>query len=428
MATIKLLLYTYKKYLDGTSPIMLRITKNSQLKYFKIGDKQFNILTKQWDEEYCQFKKDKRLNPDHDKLNSYLNKKKVEAEKIIAGFEDHKIPWTLFMFEEKFISKAGNVNFMEFLEIRIKELKAKDRFGSARNSEGTLDILKKFKSNLSKLQFPDIDLKFMEDLEFFLKNKGYKNSSIGIIMRDIRGTLNEAINRGIGCKESYPFSCIYGAHKAYKISKLETKSRKRFISNAFLKKMYDTNFDEPHLNWAKNLFLFSFFSSGINFKDMAFLKASNIKSRLDKNDVAREYIEFLRSKTHERIEVPVTTQVKELLNWFKTNYPRKKNFLLPIITNFNLKGEELNYHIISRRKRFNMHLKTIATNLEFPDAIQDITSYFARHSYATSLLRNGISVEKISQALGHSDIKTTQTYLAGFDEDEIALANEMLLK
>ncbi len=76
MAKATVVLYTSKKYKDGTSPIMLRVTKNKQLKYFKIGDENFNIKTKQWNKEFGLVKNDKRVNPTHEFLNTYISEKK----------------------------------------------------------------------------------------------------------------------------------------------------------------------------------------------------------------------------------------------------------------------------------------------------------------------------------------------------------------
>lgn len=469
MATVNVVLFTSKVYKNGSSPIMIRITKKGQLKYSKIGDEKFNVFEKQWDKEFCLLKRDKRLNAEYEKQNAYINKKKAEALKIISDFEEKRIPWTLFMFEESFKNEFRTENVSQFIEKRIQYLKSNERYNSAGGLEGTLGLLKESNSNFEKLHFPDINIMFIEEFEKYLRTKRkYKSTSIGIVLRGVRGILNDAIAQSVGCPESYPFSNIYGAKKVYKISKLvDRNTRKRFISKEFLVKMYNADFEELHLNWAKNLFLFSFFSSGINFKDMSSLKKENIKKRLieeikkslsedkkevlndDINNISSEdkkeiliedikkikiedkkeitYIEFFRSKTKAKIEIPITPKVLELLGWFDANYKQKKNYLLPIINNHKLKGEKLNNHIISRRKRFNLHLKTIAERLGFPESINDISSYFARHSYATSMLRNGVSVEKISQALGHQDIKTTQTYLGGFDRNDISEANDALL-
>jgi site-specific recombinase XerD len=161
---------------------------------------------------------------------------------------------------------------------------------------------------------------------------------------------------------------------------------------------------------------------------MAYLKESNIKVKTIDGGKEFRYIEFNRRKTGERILIPITESLKQIMNWARAQTTNDNEYLLPIITNKKLKGEKLDSHIAQRRKRMNKHLRTIAENLRFPEGLLKISSYFARHSYATTLLRNGAQIEKISEALGHASTKTTQTYLESFGTEEIAKLNENLLR
>ncbi len=429
MAKISVVLFTSKKYNDGTSPIMLRLTKNQQLKYFKIGYEKFNILSKQWDKEFGLVKADKRLNPEHTLINNYIKKKHSQALKILESFEEKGVAWTFNMFEEEYRNKPKINKVKPFIEARINELQNQGKYNSSTGLKETLVILEKFYPNLQKLYFQDIDFKFIEGFYFYLKNeRGNKDTTIGIMLRGIRAILNEAINRGVGSKEAYPFSKIYGATKTFKISKLEKSSTKKYIPREYMLRLVNSEILESHLNWAKQMFLFSFFASGINFKDMAHLKEENIISRTLVEGKEYSFIEFKRLKTNEAISIPITESLKQILQWSRANTTNKNGYLLPIISNTKLTGEKLNEHITHRRKRFNKYLKKIAEKLEFPDGLLHISSYFARHSYATTLLRNGAQIEKISEALGHTNIKTTQTYLESFGIDEIAKMNEDLLR
>ena len=161
---------------------------------------------------------------------------------------------------------------------------------------------------------------------------------------------------------------------------------------------------------------------------MAFLKESNIRTKYLEKGKEQRYIELNRMKTNESLSIPITESLKPILNWAKANTTNDNEYLLPIITNKKLTGEKLNDHITQRRKRLNIHLRKIAEMLEFPDGLLAVSSYYARHSYATTMLRNGVQIEKISEALGHTNIKTTQIYLESFGMEEIAKFNENLLK
>ncbi|WP_319479732.1 site-specific integrase [uncultured Draconibacterium sp.] len=428
MATVKIVLFKSRTYKNGKHPIMLRLTKNGKLKYFKLGDDRFNAIEKEWNAEFGLFKNDKRYRKEHVKLNAYISKKKSEAIKIIETFEDAKRQWTFKMFEQKFTVNTSLFFAYRFIENQIHVFRKNTQYSTATSLEETLSMLKKFDLEFERLYFQDIDYKYINRLHRYLKQElNYKDSSVGIVMRNIRSVLNKAIKQGIGSKETYPFSNIYGALEVYQISQLEKTKQKKFIPKEYLRKLLQVDQKEEHLTLAVKLFMFSFFSSGINFYDMALLKKSNIESEFDIEGNETHIIKFQRSKTSEGIKIPISLEVQQLLQYFELNYPLENGQLLPIITNYKLKDEKLHNHINGRRKRFNKHLKTVSQILKFPDNLVGFTFYHARHSYATTLLRKGKQVELIREALGHTDIKTTQTYLDSFGTKELALANEGLL-
>lgn len=429
MAKIKVVLYTSKKYKNETSPIMLRITKNKQLKYFKIGDERFDILQKQWNKEFGLVKADKRVNPDHDFINSYIKEKHSRALKVLHNFEEKGIAWTFNMFAQEYRNNPEITKVKPFILSKIDELIEQAKYSSAKSLREMLILLEKHDTKLGKLYFQDIDYNYINKFYMYLKNvRKNKDTSIGFVLRGVRGILNEGINKGVGSKESYPFSKIYGAKEVFQLSKLQKTKKKRFIPKEYLISLLNTELLEPHLQWARQIFLFSFFASGINFKDMAFLTDKNIKTSMSEAGENINYIEFERQKTGENIIIPISTNLKSIITWAKSNSTNNNKYLLPIITNTKLKGEKLNNHITQRRKRLNMHLRTIAIKIKYPEGLLNISSYYARHSFATTMLRNGVQVEKISEALGHADIKTTQIYLESFGLDEMAKLNEDLLK
>jgi integrase/recombinase XerD len=428
MAKIKIVLHHYKKYKDGTSPILLRLTKGKSMKYFKIGDERFNILTKQWNEEFGLVKADKRLNPEHEVINNFIKEKYNQANKILTNYEEKGIAWTFTMFTQEYRNRPTTSKVKPFILSHIETLKNNGRYKSAEGLSGTLNLLEKFSLKFDKLYFQDIDYEFITGFFYYLKNeRKNKETSIGVALRGIRTVLNEAINIGVGSKETYPFSKIYGATKVFKISKLEKRTKKRFIPKEHLLNIVNTEFLNPHLHWAQQLFLFSFFGSGINFKDMAFLTEKNIQTRIAEDGSEVRLIEFFRKKTNENIGIPITKQLEAIIIWARENTTNSNKYLLPIITNTKVEGETLEKHITERRKRLNKHLKTIAERLKFPESLQNIGSYHARHSYATTLLRNGAQIERISEALGHTSTKTTQAYLESFGVGDLIKLNEGLL-
>jgi len=140
-------------------------------------------------------------------------------------------------------------------------------------------------------------------------------------------------------------------------------------------------------------------------------------------------LKFIRTKTHKPFEIIINSDIQRLLNWFN-KMPHCKPYLLPIVTVPSHQGEALRLHIRDRRSKYNKALSDITALevLKFPEALQNITSYFSRHSYSMALRSKGVNIELISEALGHAELKTTSIYLDSFGKEEVANASENLLK
>ncbi|MDA3942068.1 MAG: site-specific integrase [Bacteroidetes bacterium] len=421
MAKIEMVIYKWKKLKDGTNPIMLRISKEKSRKLLSTG---ISSLPKQWNDEYGLFVKDKRLTKDYDLKNEALNKIKAKALDIVRDFERQGVDWTLNQFEAKMRSKAYSANLKCYFESHIEKLKNNGKFGYAEVFSSTLLILTLFDPKFAKLKFPDIDQNYIQRFDSFLRLKReLKDTSISVYMRTLATLLNAAIKDGIMDQNTYPFG-----RNGYKISKLNIKTRKRYVPVEHLQKLKNYKFDNLRLEIARNLFMLSFYCRGINWIDMAMLKKENIQTELSKDGKQVKVIRFTRAKTKTVFEILINEDIQDLLNWFEDSFQAGK-YLLPIITRPQYKGEELRKHIANRRGKYNKALNEIAKieELKFPESLQKISSYFSRHSYAMALRTKGVGVEIISEALGHAELKTTNIYLDSFGCDAVAAASEGLL-
>ena len=166
---------------------------------------------------------------------------------------------------------------------------------------------------------------------------------------------------------------------------------------------------------SRDLWLFSFLCNGINFKDLANLKYSNIKGQT---------IVFERAKTVNRsdengeITVVITRQLGRIIDRWGTG----SGYIFDILKE-GMTAEQQHRAIQQTIANTNKYMKRICAAKEIPEA----TTYTARHSFATVLKRSGASVEYISESLGHKNIKTTQNYLADFEIEEKKKWAEMLL-
>ena len=434
MAKFKIFLRTFDTSKDGTNPICLRIAKDGQKKFIGLN---MSATPAQWDETFCRYKKDKRINPLHDKNNAYLNEQETKAEKTIKDFEENKIDWTLNQFEEAFLNRSKKGKVKTFFESQIKNLKETNHIGNALCYQRTLDMLKVFDKKFDQKLFSEIDIKYVRSFDTFLQmpresvyvstkgnkrivqRKGNSSNSRMIHFRTLRAVLNQAIEAKEASPATYPFG-----KGGFEVAKLAEETEKRYLPTEYLMKIKNTVSDTKNNEYARKLFLFSYFCYGISFVDMAYLTPENIK-RLESG----YYIVYKRHKTKnskgaKAINIKLTDELQTIIRELCEIKKPVENYLLPIVTVEGLTDEKLYNHLKTRLKKFNEYLNKMATEFEISDI--DLTSYVSRHTMAMSLQNNEIPREVISQILGHKDLKTTNTYLDSFNSNVIDEAVKVL--
>lgn len=434
MAKFKIFLRTFDTNKDGTSPICLRVAKNGQKKFIGLG---LSATPVQWDENFCRFKKDKRINPLHDKHNAFLNEQETKAEKTIQDFNNNKIDWTLNQFEDAFLNRSKQGKVSCFFEKQIQNLKMTGHIGNAHCYKRTFDILAIFDKKLDQRVFSEIDIKYVRSFDTFLQmpresvyvstkgnkrivqRKGNSSNSRMIHFRTLRAVLNQAIEAKEASPATYPFG-----KGGFEVAKLAEETEKRYLPTEYLMKIKNTVSEIKNNEYARKLFLFSYFCYGISFVDMAYLTPDNI--RRFENGL---YIVYKRHKTKnskgaKAINIKLTDELQTIIRELCEIKKPVENYLLPIVTVEGLTDEKLYNHLKTRLKKFNEYLNKIATEFEINDI--DLTSYVSRHTMAMSLQNNEIPREVISQILGHKDLKTTNTYLDSFNSNIIDEAAKVL--
>jgi site-specific recombinase XerD len=279
--------------------------------------------------------------------------------------------------------------------------------GNARMYYDTLNSIMRFQRN-RYLTFKEINYTYLEKYEIFLRSRGGTDGGISIRMRGIRALFNFAIKRNIINEGLYPF-------KVYKISKFKSKAIKRALTLNEVNRIVALDLIEnQHLIPFKNYFLFSFYTRGMNFADMMHLRWDNIMD---------ERIYYTRSKTKGNFQVKIIKPVREILDFYK-EYPSRTNYIFPILLNEGLSASQIENRKNKVLKEFNYSLKEIG---KLANIQKSITSYVARHSFATCLKQKGISTDIISESLGHQNLAITQAYLKDFENSVLDEATEVLL-
>jgi len=391
------------KLANNAFPIALRVTKDRRSKYFRTP---YNALESEWNSNIGEFNK---KNNNYIQNNRLLNTIKNRAYSVITSLEIENEYYTLEDFERKFRVNANpiNQNIFKFGEEIISEMKESGRMGNARVYHDTLNSILRFQRN-RQLTFREITYQYLKKYENFLRSRGGTDGGIGVRMRAIRALFNFAISRKIIIDKIYPF-------KSYKVSKLKSRPVKRALTLEEIHKIVALDVsDYPHLLNFKNYFLFSFYTRGMNFADMLHLRWENI---LD----GRIY--YTRCKTKNNFQVKIVKPVQEILNFYKA-YPSSTNYIFPILLKNNLSPSQIENRKNKVLKQFNYALKEIG---KLAEITKPITSYVARHSFATCLKQKGVSTDIISEALGHQNLAITQAYLKEFENSVIDEASMVLL-
>lgn len=160
--------------------------------------------------------------------------------------------------------------------------------------------------------------------------------------------------------------------------------------------------------------MFSFYTRGMNFIDMMLLK---------KADIIGDRISYIRSKTKGKFNIEILSKVREIIDFYKDKTENTK-YVFPILLSDVMTPQQIEYRKSKVLSRYNRKLKEIGKLVCIE---KELTSYVARHSFATILKQKGTSTDVISELMGHADVQITKTYLKEFDSAELDSANRQLL-
>ena len=380
---------------DGTYAVKLRITYYRVQKYYPVN---VSLTEEEWIKVYSE-----KPRSEYKKNLLYFNQLEQKALDIIAGLPVFSFP----AFEKKFDQKPKEyADTISLFEKYIANLKIEDRIGTALSYGCALSSLKQFVTNKKrkKLNFSDVTPEFLSNYEDWMVERGNSNATMGIYMRSLRTIINVAIEEGYMDKEAYPF----GKRRYQTPSGKNTKKAIKIVDVAKIMQYKPANKFQDR---ARDLWIFSYLCNGANMKDIARLKYKNIEGK---------NINFIRSKTErstkqdlKSISAFLLPETKAIIEKWGNPDHDPENYIFGIIDKDDT-PERVHDKVKQTFRRINEHMKTIGTSLGIDIKL---TTYSARHTFASILKRSGASTEFISESLGHKDLKTTENYLDSFEDD-----------
>ena len=415
MAQLKMTLDTREssKRLNRTYPISLRVF-HQKARFIKTG---YYTTVQGWDEgnqilrKSASINKKIRLNEINSELEDklYIAKKNVrELGQSISKIDVSQLVQLIkeswdYNLKSEIKRKAENqITLKEWGQVIIERKLAANRPGTASWYESCINSLIKYNSG-NDLRLYNINLTFLKNFEAYHLKKGNSSNTVSIQLRGIRAIYNSAI-------EEDQFSPIKNAFKLYKMPKT-IRTRKRAIVKDKIMGIKELDYPFESTMWhAKNYTLIMFYCRGMNFVDMVKIKV---------RDIMGDRLSYGRSKTGRPFSIKITDDLWSILEYYLKN-KKPNDYLFP--TNYDGSTKHFQKYK-SQRRRMNERLKIIANDVGIEGSF---TTYSIRHSWATIAKYMGISTELISEAFGHSSIKTTETYLKDFDNEILDEVNALV--
>lgn len=386
-----IILDTRRALKDGTFPVKLRLTFQRKRKYYPTSYK----LT----EPDFSRTQDVKARGDYKDMQLAFQTIEHDAREVIK-----KLPvFTFEAFEKKFSSNAARNEVYSTYQQRIAHLKAEGQVGNADCYNCACNSLKAF-TQKDLLPFLSVDSDFLKQYEKWMLKNGRSATTISMYLRTLKALFNDVIATGDVNPELYPFG-----KRKYQVP--ASKNIKKALTLEDMEKIFLYEPKNEGEARSKDLFLFSYLCHGINITDMARMKYRQIQ---------KDRITFVRAKTErttrqnlKAIEVLITPEVQSIIDRWGNKPVHQNAYVFPILSD-GLSFEKEKANIKQATKTINKYIKRIAAAVKID---RDVTTYFARHTFSTVLKRSGAPIEFISEALGHSNFKTTESYLDSFEDD-----------
>ncbi len=323
----------------------------------------------------------------------------LKLKGIITRLEKTGGTYTAEKIVELFHAPGNDGGFISFALRLIDQLKQIGKKRTADTYTTVLNSFRRFRSELDVL-LEDVDSNLMIEYESWLKENGICKNTISFYMRNLRAIYNQAVEKEL-VVQRFPFKHVYTGID---------KTVKRSVPIKVIKQIKELDLTLfPRLDYARDLFMFSFYTRGMSFIDMAYLK---------KKDLQNGILSYRRQKTNQQLFIKWERPMQAIIDKYDTT---DSPYLLPIIKDMN----------IDKRRQYknaahlvNNKLKKIGELLGLNISL---TSYVARHSWASIAKSKNISISTISEAMGHDSETTTKIYLTSLDTSSVDKANSIVL-
>lgn len=307
------------------------------------------------------------------------------------------------------------ISFSDYMMQVIDDLKKEERFGTARIYWYALQAFRSFKE-AEDIPFDVFSKAEMKQFELYLQELERRWNTISTYFRALRAVYNRAVDEEIIEGEYRLFSKVFTGVSSEKKLALQAEEMQALIDENKDSEVTEiVNASEGMLN-ARRLLTLMLLLQGIGFADLIHLR----KEDLRKNGKGGFVLNFRRQKTGTELNIQVSPEAIAIINRYRSN--ADSPFLLNLLDGTK-KGEAAYKEYQRQLRNFNYYLARLAMLCGIGTGV---SSYTARHTWATLAKFCEVPEEVISEGLGHSSLEVTRTYLKRFESDKLDKANRII--
>ncbi|WP_276374877.1 site-specific integrase [Chryseolinea sp. H1M3-3] len=431
LTTSELVLWQWSANGEEKHPIKIRITHERKSRYYPVEHNGRNLFLS--DEEWKEIQdREKVVKNEKRKIRQTVDAIATAAQIAISNTTKNNRPFTWEKFENEFLVNDSHDGLLSLFAGHLESLRAENRIGTYKTYNNAYQAFTAFRKHKELSPF-DLTTDLLKAFEAFLLKRNCGKTTIGIYARTLKVIYNIAADKNPTLLEKYPFARKQTDRNRYKI-KTGSGHKGEALTVKQLQKFVSISIDPAVPEYeAKLLWLFSFYCHGMNMKDICLLKYKDIQG---------EAIRYVRAKTKDTeaiesiMEIPLTNRIREIVSEIGNPDKRPNSYVFTIIPNGlastvkrrtskdKTPEERIDEIVRQKIKMVNERLKSICEGDE-REGIK-LTTYWARHTFASLLKESGESVETIRELLGHSDIRTTESYLKRLDKDKKREVNERI--
>lgn len=385
---------------DRQGTIFYQVIHNRVARQIKTGHR---IYESEWNRKLSEivlphFDKERKVYLSEIKAN--IQSDILKFQRVIVSLEQQGKPYSSADVVSAFVFLTPQNTFFGFMKKIIGHLKKLGKIRTSETYTATFNSFRRFREG-KDVVLDKMDSDMMLAYEAYLKTNGISPNSSSFYMRNLRAVYNRAVEKELTAQH-FPFKRVYtGVDKTVKRAvplKAIQQIKKRDLSL------------NPPLDFARDMFLFSFYTRGMSLVDMAYLR---------KKDLANGILSYRRRKTRQSLFIKWEKPMQEIVDKYDTE---NSIFLLPLIKHSDI--EERKQYINAGHK-INRSLKFIGKELGLS---APLTMYVARHAWASIARSKNVPLSVISEGMGHDSEATTRIYLASLDSMAVDKANSLILK